>query len=62
MLGVLAATVVRVLTAFAARPAGLEAEGEAIAEMRVKVQEHVGRLSVAFHDADATRAIWSRES
>ncbi len=60
VLGVLAATVVQGLTAFALVQLVSKAAQKLIAEMRVKVQEHVGRLSVAFHDQTRSGDLVSR--
>jgi len=58
--GVLAATAVQGLSAFALVQLVSKAAQRLIAEMRIKVQEHVGRLPVAFHDATRSGDLVSR--
>ncbi len=60
VLGVLAATAVQGLTSFALVQLVSKAAQRLIAEMRVKVQEHVGRLPIAFHDATRSGDLVSR--
>ena len=50
VLGVLGATVVQGLAGYGLVQLVSKAAQKLIAEMRIKVQEHVGRLPVAFHD------------
>jgi subfamily B ATP-binding cassette protein MsbA len=57
---VVGATVVQGLAGFALVQLVSKAAQKLIAEMRVKVQEHVGRLPVAFHDAHKTGDLVSR--
>jgi subfamily B ATP-binding cassette protein MsbA len=58
--GVLAATAVQGLSAYALVQLVSKAAQRLIAEMRVKVQEHVGRLPVAFHDQTRSGDLVSR--
>jgi subfamily B ATP-binding cassette protein MsbA len=60
VLGVLAATVVQGLSAYALVQLVSKAAQKLIAEMRIKVQEHVGRLGVAFHDQNRAGDLVSR--
>jgi subfamily B ATP-binding cassette protein MsbA len=57
---VVGATVVQGLSGFALVQLVSKAAQKLIAEMRIKVQEHVGRLPVAFHDAHKTGDLVSR--
>jgi len=57
---VLAATAVQGLSAYALVQLVSKAAQRLIAEMRIKVQEHVGRLPVAFHDATRSGDLVSR--
>ena len=57
---VLAATVVQGLGSFALVQLVSKAAQQLIADMRIRVQEHVGRLPVAFHDANKTGDLVSR--
>jgi subfamily B ATP-binding cassette protein MsbA len=57
---VVGATVVQGLSSFALVQLVSKAAQKLIAEMRIKVQEHVGRLPVAFHDANKTGDLVSR--
>ena len=57
---VVAATVVQGLGSFALVQLVSKAAQRLIADMRIKVQEHVGRLPVAFHDANKTGDLVSR--
>jgi len=57
---VVAATVVQGLGSFALVQLVSKAAQKLIAEMRIRVQEHVGRLPVAFHDANKTGDLVSR--
>ena len=57
---VVAATVVQGLGSFALVQLVSKAAQQLIADMRIRVQEHVGRLPVAFHDANKTGDLVSR--
>jgi ABC-type multidrug transport system fused ATPase/permease subunit len=57
---VLAATFVQAATAFALTQVLSKAAQRLIADMRRKVQEHVGRLPVAYYDANKTGNLVSR--
>ena len=57
---VVAATVVQGLGSFALVQLVSKAAQKLIADMRIRVQEHVGRLPVAFHDANKTGDLVSR--
>jgi subfamily B ATP-binding cassette protein MsbA len=57
---VLGATVVQAATAFALTQVLSKAAQRLIADMRRKVQEHVGRLPVAYYDANKTGNLVSR--
>ena len=57
---VLLATLVQGITSFALTQLLSKAAQRLIAELRRKVQVHVGRLSVAFHDSTKTGALVSR--
>ena len=57
---VFAATIIQGITSFSLTQL-LSKEGQRlIAELRRKVQEHVGRLPVAYYDANKTGALVSR--
>ncbi len=60
VLAVLAATVVQAITAFSLTQLLSKSAQALIAEMRRTVQEHVGRLPVAFYDATQTGVLVSR--
>jgi len=60
VLGVLGATAVQGLSGYALVQLVSKAAQRLIAEMRIKVQEHVGRLPVAFHDATRSGDLVSR--
>ena len=60
VLAVLAATVVQAITAFSLTQLLSKSAQKLIADMRRRVQEHVGRLPVAFYDATQTGALVSR--
>ena len=60
VLGVLAATLVQGITSFALTQVLAKAAQRLIAELRIKLQQHVGRLPVAFHDANQTGNLVSR--
>ncbi len=57
---VVAATVVQGLGSFALVQLVSKAAQKLIADMRIRVQEHVGRLPIAFHDANKTGDLVSR--
>ena len=57
---VLAATIVQGLTSFALTQTLSKAAQKLIAELRIQVQEHVGRLSVSYYDANKTGMLVSR--
>jgi subfamily B ATP-binding cassette protein MsbA len=57
---VVGATVVQGLSSFALVQLVSKAAQKLIADMRIRVQEHVGRLPVAFHDANKTGDLVSR--
>ena len=58
--GVLLATLLQGLTSFALTQTLSKAAQRLIAEMRRKVQDHVGHLPVAYYDANKTGALVSR--
>jgi subfamily B ATP-binding cassette protein MsbA len=60
VLGVLGATLVQGITSFALTQILSKAAQRLIAELRIKVQQHVGRLPVAFYDANKTGNLVSR--
>lgn len=60
LLGVMAATLVQGVTSFALTQMLSKAAQRLIAEMRRKVQAHVGRLSVAYYDGHKTGQILAR--
>ncbi len=60
VLGVLAATTLQGLCSYALVQLVSKAAQKLIAEMRVKVQDHVGRLPIAFHDATRAGELVSR--
>src|SRR5664279_5003024 len=57
---VLAATLIQGLTSFALTQTLSKAAQKLIAELRRRVQEHIGRLSVAYYDANKTGMLVSR--
>ena len=57
---VLAATLIQGITSFALTQILSKAAQRLIAELRRKVQAHVGRLPVAYYDANKTGALVSR--
>ena len=57
---VLAATVVQGITSFTLTQTLSKAAQRMIAELREKVQEHIGRLPVAYYDANKTGTLVSR--
>ena len=60
MLVVLGATAIQGVTSFALTQLLSKAAQRLIAEMRRKVQEHVGRLPVSYYDANKTGTLVSR--
>ena len=60
ILGVLAATALQGVTSFALTQLLSKAGQRAIAELRRKVQAHIGRLPVAYYDSNKTGALVSR--
>ncbi len=60
VLAVLAATLVQGATSFGLTQILSKAAQKLIAELRIKVQQHVGRLPVAFYDANKTGNLVSR--
>jgi ABC-type multidrug transport system fused ATPase/permease subunit len=60
VLAVLAATVIQGLTSFTLTQLLSKSAQKMIAEMRRQVQAHIGRLPVAFYDANKTGALVSR--
>src|ERR1700704_7145499 len=60
VLGVLTATVVQGLTSFTLTQLLSKSAQKMIADMRRQVQAHIGRLPVAFYDANKTGALVSR--
>jgi len=57
---VLAATLIQGLTSFALTQTLSKAAQKLIAELRRRVQEHVGRLSISYYDANKTGTLVSR--
>src|SRR5437762_11434799 len=60
VLGVLAATVIQGITSFSLTQLLSKAAQRLITELRQKVQAHVGRLPVSFHDSTKSGALVSR--
>lgn len=60
IMGVLAATAVQAITSFSLTQLLSKAAQRLIAELRQKVQAHVGKLSVSYYDANKTGALVSR--
>jgi subfamily B ATP-binding cassette protein MsbA len=60
VLGILGATLIQGVTSFALTQILGKAAQRLIAELRVRVQQHVGRLPVAFYDANKTGTLVSR--
>jgi subfamily B ATP-binding cassette protein MsbA len=60
ILGVLAATAIQGATSFTLTQVLSKAAQRMIADLRRKVQEHIGRLPVAFYDANKTGTLVSR--
>ncbi len=58
--GVLAATIVQGLTSYALTQTLSKAAQKLIADLRKQVQEHVGRLSVSYYDANKTGTLVAR--
>src|SRR5437879_7012219 len=58
--GVLIATLIQGVTSFALTQLLSKAAQRLIAELRLKVQEHIGRLSVAYYDSNKTGILVSR--
>lgn len=60
VLGVVAATVIQGVTSFSLTQLLSKSGQRLIFEMRVRIQEHVGRLPVSFYDANKTGTLVSR--
>ena len=60
VLGVVAATLIQGVTSFTLTQLLSKAAQRLIAELRRKVQAHIGRLPVAYFDANKTGALVSR--
>jgi len=60
VLGVLLATVIQGITSFSLTQLLSKAAQRLIAELRQKVQAHIGRLSVSFHDSTKSGVLVSR--
>ena len=60
VLGILAATMIQGVTDYSLTQLLSKSAQRLIAELRRKVQEHVGRLPVAYYDANKTGALVSR--
>jgi subfamily B ATP-binding cassette protein MsbA len=60
VLGVLSATVIQGTTSFGLTQLLSKAAQRLIAELRRKVQQHIGRLSVSYYDANKSGALVSR--
>jgi subfamily B ATP-binding cassette protein MsbA len=60
VLGVLLATVIQGITSFALTQLLAKAAQRLIAELRQKVQAHIGRLSISFHDSTKSGILVSR--
>src|SRR6202011_296536 len=60
VLGVLLATLIQGVTSFSLTQLLSKAAQRLIAELRQKVQAHIGRLSVAFHDSTKSGVLVSR--
>jgi ABC-type multidrug transport system fused ATPase/permease subunit len=58
--GVILATIVQGITSFSLTQLLSKAAQRLIAELRAKVQEHIGRLPVAFYDSNKTGTLVSR--
>src|SRR5260370_3056803 len=60
VLGVLLATLIQGITSFSLTQLRAKAAQRLIAELRQKVQAHIGRLAVAFHDSTKSGVLVSR--
>jgi ABC-type multidrug transport system fused ATPase/permease subunit len=60
VLGVLVATVIQAVTSFSLTQLLSKAAQRLIAELRQKVQAHIGRLSISFHDSTKSGVLVSR--
>src|ERR1700686_3091929 len=60
VLGVLLATVIQGITSFSLTQLLSKAAQRLIAELRQKVQAHIGRLSISFHDSTKSGVLVSR--
>jgi subfamily B ATP-binding cassette protein MsbA len=60
VLGVLGATLIQGMTSFSLTQLLSKAAQRLIAELRGKVQQHIGRLSVSYYDANKSGALVSR--
>ncbi len=60
VLGVVAATLIQGITSFGLTQLLSKAAQRLISELRRKVQEHIGRLSVSYYDANKSGALVSR--
>ena len=60
VIAVLVATAIQAASSFALTQLLSKAAQRLISEMRLRVQSHIGRLSVTFHDANKTGALVSR--
>ena len=60
VLAVLAATIIQAVTGFAITQLVSKAGQRLIAELRAKVQAHIGRLPVAYYDANKTGTLVAR--
>ena len=60
VLGVVLATVIQGVTSFSLTQLLSKAGQRLIYEMRIRIQEHIGRLPVAFYDANKTGTLVSR--
>jgi ABC-type multidrug transport system fused ATPase/permease subunit len=60
VLGVLAATIIQGITSFANTQLVSKAAQRLIAELRAKVQAHIGRLPIAYYDANRTGTLVAR--
>jgi ABC-type multidrug transport system fused ATPase/permease subunit len=58
--GLLAATLIQALTAFALSQLLSKAAWRLITDLRIQVQEHIGRLPIAYYDANRTGVLVSR--
>jgi subfamily B ATP-binding cassette protein MsbA len=58
--GLLAATLIQALTAFALSQLLSKAAWRLITDLRIRVQEHIGRLPIAYYDANRTGVLVSR--